>query len=148
MRMSFSLWTLSYCALSTAAVLPARLRLAQFTEVERLSTGRPGTAVSPPPSGSSRACDTQSRQSAKLFVRSLDLELLNPFTRRRVCPPPPPVTRAGNTRLRERGMGGGGVPIPTRGHSLWPEQGVKTYFTNNKEFPSTDKVTGNPSNVF
>ncbi len=58
-RSSFSLWTLSYCALRTAAVLPARLRLAQFTEVERLSTGRPGTAVSPPPSGSSKAWDTE-----------------------------------------------------------------------------------------
>jgi hypothetical protein len=31
----------------------------------------------------------QSRQSAKLFLQSLDLGLPHPLSRRRVCPPPP-----------------------------------------------------------
>jgi hypothetical protein len=31
----------------------------------------------------------QSRQSAKLFLQSSELELPHPLSRRRVCPPPP-----------------------------------------------------------
>ncbi len=40
-----------------------------------------------------------------------------PLNRRRVCVPPPLplVQEEGHTRLREKG----GVPIPTRGHTLW-----------------------------
>jgi hypothetical protein len=42
----------------------------------------------------------QSRQSAKLFLKSSELGLPQPLTRRRVCPPPP---GEGDTRWRERG---------------------------------------------
>jgi hypothetical protein len=51
--------------------------------------------------GSLRA---QSRQSAKLFLQSSVLGLLH----QQASVPPPPF-----------GCGGGGVPIPTRGHTLW-----------------------------
>ncbi len=42
----------------------------------------------------------------------------NPFTRRRVCPhPPPPGSGGRGTLAGERGVER--VPIPTRGHPLW-----------------------------
>jgi hypothetical protein len=39
-----SLWTLSYSILIAAALRPARLRLAQFIEVDRLNKGRTTSA--------------------------------------------------------------------------------------------------------
>ncbi len=57
----------------------------------------------------------QSRQSAKPFLRSSELGLPQPLTRRRVCPPPGSGGRG--TIAGERGLGR--VPIPTRGHTLW-----------------------------
>ncbi len=59
---------------------------------------------------------TQSRQSAKLFLQSLELGLPQPPTRRRVCPP---VLGEGARSLARVGLGLGRVPIPTRGHTLW-----------------------------
>jgi hypothetical protein len=56
----------------------------------------------------------QSRQSAKLFLQSLELGLPHPSPAGECAPPL--VPREGHTRLRERG---GGVPVPRRGHSLW-----------------------------
>jgi hypothetical protein len=49
----------------------------------------------------------QSRQSAKLFLQSLELGLSQPLTRRRVCPPPPqpPVLRWGAHSLAREGLG-------------------------------------------
>jgi hypothetical protein len=46
----------------------------------------------------------QSRQSAKLFLKSSELGLPQPLARRRVCHPPPLWFRGeGHTRWRERG---------------------------------------------
>ncbi len=50
----------------------------------------------------------QSRQSAKLFLQS----------QASVPPPPPPPGSGGRDTLAGE-RGGGRVPIPTRGHSLW-----------------------------
>jgi hypothetical protein len=55
----------------------------------------------------------QSRQSAKLFLQSTDLELP---PRWRVCPP---TLWSGREGTLACGRGVGGVPIPTRGHTLW-----------------------------
>jgi hypothetical protein len=41
----------------------------------------------------------------------------HPFSSRRVCPPPHPFVRGEGTIAC--GDRGGGVPIPTRGHTLW-----------------------------
>ncbi len=49
----------------------------------------------------------QSRQSAKLFLQSLELGLPHPLTRRRVCPPLPPPGSGGRVTLA-CGRGGGG----------------------------------------
>jgi hypothetical protein len=59
---------------------------------------------------------SQSRQNDKLFLQSSELGLPQFLIRRRVCPSPR-FWGEGHTRLRERG--GGRVPIPTRGHTLW-----------------------------
>jgi len=58
----------------------------------------------------------QSRQSAKLLLQSSELGLPQPLTWRRLCPPPFGSGGRG-TLAGERG--GGRVPIPTRGHTLW-----------------------------
>ncbi len=50
----------------------------------------------------------QSRQSAKLFLQSSELELPHPLTRWPVVVPPPPLVPGGGDSLP------GGVPIPTR----------------------------------
>jgi hypothetical protein len=64
------------------------------------------------------ACRAQSRQSAKLFLQSLELGLPQPLTRRLVCPAPlDPGSGGTGTLAGERGVGR--VPIPTRGHTLW-----------------------------
>jgi hypothetical protein len=62
-----------------------------------------------------RRIKPQSRQSAKPFLQSSELGLPPPLTRRRVCPPPGSGGRG--TLAGEKG--GGRVPIPTRGHTLW-----------------------------
>ncbi len=54
---------------------------------------------------------TQRRQSSKLFLRSSELGLPQPITRRRVCPPRPSSGGRG-TLAGERGVG-------TRGRTLW-----------------------------
>ncbi len=56
----------------------------------------------------------QSRQSAKLFLQSLELGLPSPA---RECALPPFGSGGRGTLAAERG--GGRVPIPTRGHTLW-----------------------------
>ncbi len=62
-------------------------------------------------------CRTESRQSAKLFLKSSELGLHQPPTRRRVYPQPGFGSRGGGTLAC--GRGGGRVPIPTNGHTLW-----------------------------
>ncbi len=52
---------------------------------------------------------------------SLELRLPHPLSRRRACwgaPPPPTLWFEGEVTLA-CGRGFGGVPIPTRGHTLW-----------------------------
>ncbi len=77
--------------------------------------------------------DTKSRlrasspQSDKLFLKSSELELPQPLTRRRVSPPPLVLTD-------ERG--GGRVPIPTRGHTQWYSVYVCTLWSS----PLIDKT--------
>jgi hypothetical protein len=61
------------------------------------------------------ACKSHGRQSDKLFLQSSELGLLQPLTRRRVCPSPGSGGRG--TFASERGVGR--VPIPTREHALW-----------------------------
>jgi hypothetical protein len=61
----------------------------------------------------------QSRQSAKLFLKSSEMGLPQPLTRRRVCPPPPPVLGGGAQCALAGERGVGRVPIPTKGHTLW-----------------------------
>ncbi len=58
----------------------------------------------------------QSRQSAKLFLQSSELGLLQPLSHRRTWPSPPPGFEGRGTLADERGVGR--VPIPTRGHTL------------------------------
>ncbi len=59
--------------------------------------------------------EAQSRQRAKFFLQPSELELPQPLTRRRVWSPLW-FRGEGHTRWRERCWG---VPIPTRGHTLW-----------------------------
>ncbi len=47
----------------------------------------------------------QSRQSAKLYLKSSELGLPNPLSRRRMCPPTLWSRGGGHTRLRERVWG-------------------------------------------
>ncbi len=47
----------------------------------------------------------QSRQSAKPFLKSSELELPQPLTRRRVCPPPPFGSGGGAHSLARKGVG-------------------------------------------
>ncbi len=65
----------------------------------------------------------QSRQSAKLFLQSSELGLPHPLSRRRLCPP----------TLCGRGVGG--VPIPTRGHTLWCSIYIRTLWSFHASFP-------------
>ncbi len=65
--------------------------------------------------------DPQSRQSAKLFLKSSELGVPQPLNRRRVCP----LGSGGRGTLAgERGVGR--VPIPTRGHTLWYSLFIRT----------------------
>jgi hypothetical protein len=57
-----------------------------------------------------------SRQSARLFFQSRELGLPHPLTRKRFCPPPLVLGGGGHCLARD---GGGGVPIPTRGETLY-----------------------------
>jgi hypothetical protein len=56
----------------------------------------------------------QSRQSSRLFLQPSELGTPQPLTPFE-CVPPPLWLQGGHTRLRERG----GVPIRTRGQTLW-----------------------------
>ncbi len=58
----------------------------------------------------------QNRQSAKIFLQSSELGPPHPLSRRRVCPPP---FGPGGEGTLGCGRGVGGVPILTRGHTLW-----------------------------
>jgi hypothetical protein len=58
----------------------------------------------------------QSRQSAKLFSSRRNWDSPNPSPAGE-CAPPPLWFRGEGTLAGERG--GGRVPIPTRGHTLW-----------------------------
>ncbi len=68
----------------------------------------------------------QSRQSARLFLQSSELGLPQPLTRRQVCPPHPLVPGGGGTLAG--GRGGGRVPIPTRGLTLFCGTNCTTNF--------------------
>ncbi len=57
------------------------------------------------------------RESAKPFLQASELGLPHPLTRRRVCTPPPFGSGGGDTLAC--GTGSGGVPIRTRGQTLW-----------------------------
>jgi hypothetical protein len=59
--------------------------------------------------------DSQSRQSARLFLQSSELGLPHPLAHRQVCPP---LWLQGRETLAG-GRGGGGVSIQTRGQTLW-----------------------------
>ncbi len=48
---------------------------------------------------------SQSRQSAKLFLKSSKLGLPQPLTRRQVCPPHPPILVGGVHSLAREGLG-------------------------------------------
>jgi hypothetical protein len=56
----------------------------------------------------------QIRQSAELFLQSSELGLPHP----QASVPPPPLWFVGGYTLA-CGRGGGGVPIPTSGQTLW-----------------------------
>ncbi len=60
----------------------------------------------------------QSRQSAELFLQSLELGLPHPHDRRGGECALPPLILWGRGALA-CGRGGGWVPISTRGHTLW-----------------------------
>jgi hypothetical protein len=65
-----------------------------------------------------RRLSAQSRQSAKLFFQSSEFGPPPPPTRRRMCPSGlHPLVQGRGTLACGRGVGG--VPIPTRGHTLW-----------------------------
>ncbi len=68
-------------------------------------------------------CRPQSRQSAKLFLLSSELGLPQPLTRRRVCPPH--LWFGGRVTLAGE-RGGGRVPVPTRGYTLWYSVNIRT----------------------
>jgi hypothetical protein len=76
-----------------------------------------------------QSCHPQSRQSAKLFLQSSELGLPPSLSRKRVCPPPFGPVEGGEFTLA-CGRGNGGVPIPTRGHTLW----CSTYMYIHKNF--------------
>ncbi len=63
----------------------------------------------------------QSRQSARLFLQSSELGLPHPLTRR-VCSPSPLLQVACGR--------GGGVPILTRGQTLWHSRYICTLWVN------------------
>ncbi len=65
---------------------------------------------------SHEAVEAQSRQSTKLSLQSSELGLPHPLTRRRVCTPHLIQGGEGRPSLAGEGVG---VPIPTRGQTLW-----------------------------
>jgi hypothetical protein len=65
----------------------------------------------------------QSRQSAKLFLQSSELGLPHPLPQASV-PPPTLWFRGEGTLACQRRVGG--VPIPTRGHTLWYSVNIST----------------------
>jgi hypothetical protein len=61
--------------------------------------------------------NTMARSNPPFFVHFSPVVRIgtpHPLTRRRVCPPPLWFLGRGHSRLRERGWGGGGVPVQTR----------------------------------
>jgi hypothetical protein len=62
--------------------------------------------------------ESQRRQSTKLFLQSF--ELGPPAT------PPPPTVSGGGRDTLACGRGGGGVPIRTRGQTLWCSRNICT----------------------
>ncbi len=70
--------------------------------------------------------EPQSRQSAKIFTQSLELGLPNPHSRRRVL--------VGGKGTLACGRGVGGVPIPTKGHTLWCSVYISTYLWQGSVF--------------
>ncbi len=66
--------------------------------------------------------------SAKLFLQSSALELPHPLSRSRSPPPFGPGGRHTGTLACGRGFGG--VPIPTRGHTLWCSVYICTLWTD------------------
>ncbi len=78
--------------------------------------------------GSLKCPCTQCRQSAKLFLQSIELRLPTSSPARRVCPPPLPlVPEEGHIRLRERGYSG--VTIRTRRQTLWYSRYICTLWS-------------------
>jgi hypothetical protein len=65
-----------------------------------------------------------SRQSAKPFLKSSELGLPQPLTRRRVCPPPPGSGGEGHTRWRESGWESSNYNVGTYTVVLF----INTYF--------------------
>ncbi len=68
----------------------------------------------------------QSRQSAKLFLQSSELELPHPPWPQASVPPHSQVRGGEGSLACERGVGG--VPVPTRGHTLWCSIYIGKYF--------------------
>jgi hypothetical protein len=88
--------------------------------------------------------NAQSRQSAKLFLQSSELGLPQPLNRRPVSPPPFGSGGRG-TLAGERG--GGRVPIPMRGHTLWYSVNICTLWSNVNERKNRDLLQYIPSMV-
>jgi hypothetical protein len=65
----------------------------------------------------------QSRQSAKLFLLSSELGLPQPLARRRVRTP---TFGSGGRGTLAGERGGGRVPVPTRGYTLWYSVNIRT----------------------
>jgi hypothetical protein len=70
----------------------------------------------------------QSRQSAKLFLQSSELGLPHPPLPAGECAPPPLWSGGEGTLACGRGVGG--IPIPTRGHTLWCSIFISTLWAN------------------
>jgi hypothetical protein len=82
----------------------------------------------PPPTRPNPPWRAQSMQSAKLFLQSSELGLPHPSPTGE-CAPPLWFRGVEAHSLRERG---GGVPIPTRGHTLWYSIYIRTFVLRSK----------------
>jgi hypothetical protein len=79
----------------------------------------------------------QSSQSAKPFLKSLELGLPQPLTCRRVCPPPP-VSWGRSTLAGEKRVGR--VQIPTMGHTLWYSLYIRALWSSITGVVGMDRV--------
>ncbi len=68
----------------------------------------------------------QSRQSARLFLQSSELGLPHPSPAGEYAHPPPLVAPS------LAGKGWGGVPTPTRGHTLWYSLFIRIFWEKSK----------------